>query len=231
MLADSTSFKQGLHAILDRPAAERPREQLISQGPERLSDRELLEAILGSGTKRYPVTVLANMVLDVIDKSRKKPDALELSKLPGLGKAKAALIIAMLEFGRRHWGERKRRIQMPEDAWAACRHLGDRQQEHFIVISLNGAHEIIALRIISVGLVNRTVVHPREVFAESIVDRASAIIIAHNHPSGSLSPSKEDIDITERLKEAGNLIGIEILDHLIFDSSGFYSFLKEGRLT
>jgi DNA repair protein RadC len=110
------------------------------------------------------------------------------------------------------------------------RHFADRKQEHFICVSLNGANEIIATRVVSVGLVNKTQVHPREVFADPITDRASAVIVAHNHPSGSLEPSKEDIDITARLKSAGEILGIRLLDHVIFNSKGYYSFLEKGLI-
>jgi DNA repair protein RadC len=110
------------------------------------------------------------------------------------------------------------------------RHYADRRQEHFLCVSLNGANEIIATRVVSVGLVNKTQVHPREVFADPITDRASAVIVAHNHPSGSLEPSKEDIDITGQLRSAGEILGIRLLDHVIFNSKGYYSFLEKGLI-
>jgi len=108
--------------------------------------------------------------------------------------------------------------------------MADRKQEHFLCISLNGANEVIATRTISVGLVNKTQVHPREVFADPITDRASAIIIAHNHPTGGLAPSKEDIEITMRLKKAGETLGIKLLDHIIFSHKGHYSFLENNDI-
>lgn len=214
----------------ERSPAERPREQILALGPGPLSDRELLEAILGSGIAGHPVDDLANRTLDVLDRTNGiiSPDS--LAGIPGLGKAKLALLCAVMEFGRRHWGPSRHRVRVPDDAWQLVRHMGDRRQEHFMVISLNGAHEQIATRVVSVGLVNRTVVHPREVFADPIVDRASAVIVAHNHPSGSLEPSSEDDEVTRRLREAGALIGIEIIDHLIFNDRGFFSFLQENRL-
>jgi DNA repair protein RadC len=110
------------------------------------------------------------------------------------------------------------------------RHYADRKQEQFICISLNGANEVIAHRVVSVGLVNKTQVHPREVFADPITDRASAIIAAHNHPSGSLSPSKEDVEITRQIKNAGETLGIKLLDHIIFNHRGYYSFLEDGKI-
>ena len=108
------------------------------------------------------------------------------------------------------------------------RHYADRKQEHFLCVSLNGAQEVITTRVVSVGLADRAQVHPREVFADPITDRASAIIVAHNHPSGSLEPSKEDQEITRQLKAAGETLGIRLLDHIIFNNKGCYSFLEQG---
>lgn len=110
------------------------------------------------------------------------------------------------------------------------RHYGDRKQEHFICISLNGANEVIAHRVVSIGLVNKTQVHPREVFADPITDRAAAIIVAHNHPSGGIAPSSEGIAITEQLKGAGETLGVKLLDHIIFNQKDYYSFLENGLL-
>jgi DNA repair protein RadC len=108
------------------------------------------------------------------------------------------------------------------------RHYADRKQEHFICVSLNGANEVIATRVVSVGLVNKTQVHPREVFADSITDRATAVIVAHNHPSGSLEPSREDFEITDRIKSPGEVLGIRLLDHIVFNQKGYYSFCEKG---
>jgi DNA repair protein RadC len=108
--------------------------------------------------------------------------------------------------------------------------MADRKQEHFLCISLNGAYEVIAVRTVSVGLVNKTQVHPREVFADPLTDRATAIIVAHNHPTGNLTPSKEDIAITRQLKSAGEILGIKLLDHIIFSHKGYYSFMENNEL-
>ena len=147
-----------------------------------------------------------------------------------MGPAKAALIAAAMEFARRRIRPEGLRISFPPDVLPLIRHYADRKQEHFICVSLNGANEVIASRVVSVGLVNKTQVHPREVFADAITDRASAVIVAHNHPSGSLEPSKEDIDITARLKSAGEILGIRLLDHIVFNQKGYHSFLESGLL-
>jgi len=180
----------------DLSAAERPREKLQAKGPEALSDLELLAILLGSGTKGSDVLAVAGRILKVLDGRNEKLGAEELQAIEGVGPAKASLIAAALEFARRRIRPEGLRISFPADVLPLIRHYADRRQEHFICVSLNGANEVIAARVVSVGLVNKTQVHPREVFADPITDRASAVIVAHNHPSGSLEPSREDIDIT-----------------------------------
>ena len=122
------------------------------------------------------------------------------------------------------------KIETPADLLPHVRHYADRKQEHFLCASINGANEILNIRVVSVGLIDRTPVHPREVFADALTDRASAIIVAHNHPSGGLEPSPHDIEVTAQLKEAGAVIGIGLLDHIIFNRSDYYSLLESGRL-
>ena len=122
-------------------------------------------------------------------------------------------------------------IYSPEDAYCLLKHFYSAKKEHFIVITLNGSHLPITVSIISIGIANRTIVHPREVFIKAIEDRAIAIIVCHNHPSGSLKPSPEDNEITERLYEAGKVIGINVLDHIIFSRNGYASLRKEGYFT
>ncbi len=123
-----------------------------------------------------------------------------------------------------------KKITAPGDAYTMLLEYSNNRQECFIVMTLNGAHEPINTRVISLGLINRTLTHPREVFYPAVKDSAATIIIAHNHPSGNLEPSIEDFEITRRLKQASAIMGIEILDHLIISESGYYSFLEEGKL-
>ena len=214
--------------IKDLSAADRPREKLQAKGPEALSDLELLAILLGSGTKTGDVLTVAGRILKVLDGRNEKLSVEELLKIEGVGPAKASLIAAALEFARRRIRPEGLRISFPPDVLPLIRHFADRKQEHFICASLNGANEVIATRVVSVGLVNKTQVHPREVFADPLIDRASAVIVAHNHPSGSLEPSKEDIDITGQLKSAGEILGIRLLDHIVFNQKGYYSFLEKG---
>ena len=219
-----------MKSISQIPVSERPREKLLSKGATALSDLELLAIALGSGNKEAGVMELAEKILAVIDKQNGSLKASDLIKVPGIGQAKAALISAMLEFSRRRIKPEGIIIRTASDVVPIIKHMVDRKQEYFICISLNGAHEVIASRIITVGLVNASQVHPREVFGDAITDRACAIIVAHNHPSGDLQPSREDIEVTTRLKEAGNTVGIKLLDHVIFSHRGFYSFCEQGML-
>ena len=137
---------------------------------------------------------------------------------------------AAIEFARRRIKPEGAKIVTPADILLHVRHYADRKQEHFLCASINGANEILNIRVVSIGLIDRTHVHPREVFADALSDRASAIIVAHNHPSGGLEPSVADNKVTEQLKAAGQIIGITLLDHVIFDRTGYYSFLEAGRL-
>jgi DNA repair protein RadC len=228
--------KMSLDLIYDsgrhRPNGEpRIRERLAKDGVLALSDMELVAALLGTGVKGKGVRELADEIVALIDASGGGAPSLEsLSRIPGMGSAKASSVCAALELGRRFSGSRDRKISSPGDLWPMVAHWSDRKQERFICCSLNGAHELIAARVVSVGLVNRTIVHPREVYADPITDRASAVIVAHNHPSGRLDPSQEDRSITERLKGAADTLGIALLDHLIFSSEGYFSFVEHGLL-
>ena len=208
---------------------DRPRERLIRSGPQSLSDEDLLSILLVSGIHGKNVTLLARELLVKLEREKQIPSVDELCRLAGLGESKACMVAAMLEFGRRKWASGQR-IKKPIDIFNLIKHYADRRQEKFLCLSLNGAHEIIAIRIVTIGLVNRTIIHPREVFADPIFDRASAIAVAHNHPSGNINPSDEDTKITSRLKEAADILGLNFLDHLIFSENSFYSFRQEGFL-
>lgn len=207
---------------------ERPRERLFSKGAGHLSDSELLAVILGSGSARAGVHELSKKVLDVIDKMNGSLTAKELSEIYGIGDAKAALICAALEFVRRRIRPEGTKIKEASDVYPLIRHFAERMQEHFICVSLNGAHEVLSIRVVTIGLLNSTQVHPREVFSDPIAERAASVIVAHNHPSGNLSPSKEDIRVTESLNSASKLLGISLLDHIVFTKSGFLSLKEKG---
>jgi DNA repair protein RadC len=201
----------------------------MSKGPAALSDADLLAILLNTGIKGKQVCELARELLELLDKNREIPPIAELSQLSGMGDSKACAIAAMLEFGRRRWGSTGSRVKYPEEIYALVRHYADRKQERFISISLNGAHEVLAVRVVTIGLVNRTIVHPREVFADLIQDRAAAFAVAHNHPSGQLSPSAEDNEITSRLLKASAILGLHFLDHIIFSETAWWSCRQNGQ--
>ena len=205
------------------------REQLRYRGVRYLSDHELVALTLRSGTKRMPVVPLAHRVTRALDTANEEVNLETLSALDGMGYTKAGTILAALELGRRYSGVYLNRVHSATDVYPLVRHYSDRKQEHFICLSLNGAHEVLAIRVVSIGILNKTIVHPREVFGDPISDRAAAIVVCHNHPSGQLEPSEEDIAITRRLSEAGELLGINLLDHLILSPrGGYYSFVETG---
>ncbi len=216
--------------IKDLPKNERPREKLLERGPRTLSDAELLAILIGKGTKDRDVLALSRQLIKVVDQKGLELTVEDILDIKGIGTAKAALIVAALEFVRRRVKEEGVRIQSPVDVVPLIQHYANRKQEHFISISLNGANEVMNIRVVTIGLIDKSHVHPREVFADILVERASAVIVAHNHPSGSLTPSREDMAVTKQLKEAGDLLGIKLLDHIIFSHRGYYSFLEHGEL-
>ena len=212
------------------PEDDRPREKLLRKGARALSDQELLAILLGMGTPGMDVMTLARKLAHLIDEKGLEVKAEDLKQFAGVGDAKATLILAAIEFARRRIKPEGARIETPADLLPHVRHFADRKQEHFLCATINGAHEILNIRVVSIGLVDRTPVHPREVYADAVSDRASAVIVAHNHPSGGLEPSQSDIAITAQLKSAGDILGIDLLDHIIFNRTGYFSFLEEGKL-
>ena len=195
-----------------------------------MSDQELLAVLLGKGTPGMDVMTLAGKIARVMDEKGLDVQCKDLREFEGVGDAKATLLLAAIEFARRRIKPEGVKIQTPADLLPQIRHYADRKQEHFLCATINGANEVINVRVISIGLIDRSPVHPREVFADAVFDRACAIIVAHNHPSGALVPSPSDLDVTRQLKAAGEVVGINLLDHIIFNRSGYFSFLESGVL-
>jgi len=223
-------FEQPLSRVTGLEKA-RHRERLLLQGAGRLSDIDLAALIIGSGIKGNSVDKIAEKLVQILDHtSAPVIEVQAVRAIPGIGTAKAAQICAALEYARRRLRPAENRIRFPQDVLPVIRHYADRQREHFLSISLNGAHEVISVRVVSIGSVNRTIVHPREVFCEPLQDRATAVLAAHNHPSGNVDPSDEDREITVRLRQAGETLGISLLDHIIFTQNNYYSFLEHGVL-
>ncbi|MBN1759790.1 MAG: DNA repair protein RadC [Chitinispirillaceae bacterium] len=216
--------------ITDLPIHDRPREKLVGKGAAALSDRELLAVLLGKGTARMDVLTLAEKLARVLDEKGLGVTIDDLTAFEGIGNAKAALLVAALEYARRRIKPAGISIRSPADIVPHLRHYADRKQEHVICATVNGANEILNIRVIAIGLVDRAPVHPREVFADAMTDRASAIILAHNHPAGSTAPSPHDREITRQVKASGDLLGIALLDHVIFTRNSYFSFLEAGLL-
>ena len=212
------------------PKQDRPREKLLTKGAGALGDEELMAVLLGKGTPKMDVMTLAAKVARIMDEKGFQVRVEDLTGLAGVGQAKAALILAAMEYARRRIKPEGLKIATPSDVLPLIRHFADRKQEHFLSITINGANEVQNVRVVSIGLVDRSPVHPREVFADALADRASGIIVAHNHPSGGLEPSQADRDITRQLQQAGRIMGIELLDHIVFNRNGYHSFLEAGAL-
>ena len=202
----------------------RPREKLQARGAAALSDYELLMAMIGSGNAQADVTKIAREVRKILSEKGSDLAYEDLLKIKGLGAAKATQIMAGFELWRRQFEVSERPIiDSAEKAVELLSDIRSKKQEYFVCLTLDGANRLIAKRVISIGTLTASLVHPREVFAEAVTDRAASIIVAHNHPSGNLEPSIADKEVTERLRQAGEILGIEVLDHLILGEGGFSS--------
>ena len=216
----------------DVPELDRPREKIAQKGIASLSDPELIETIIGKGVRNKDVREIARDISVLVKQNPHAVNYDALREIEGVGPTKAAQIVACFELGRRYFGEpdAPTKIARPEDILPLVAEYRDKRQEYFICVTLNGAGEVLATRIVTVGLLNHSLVHPREVFADAITDRAASIICVHNHPSGSLEPSSQDIAITRQVQEAGTLLGIQLLDHIITTKTGFCSMKERGLL-
>jgi len=205
---------------------ERPREKLQIKGATALSDFELLQALIGSGNKQADVSKIAKDTLRLMQKHGADITYEQLQQVTGLGSAKITELLAALELSKRYLLDSEQPIiDSAEKAAAQLTDIRSKKQEHLVVMTLDGANRLIAKRTITIGILNASLVHPREVFADAITDRAASIIVAHNHPSGGLAPSKADNDTTERLQEAGELLGIILYDHIVVTKNEFRSIL------
>ena len=214
--------------IKELPVHGRPREKMRDRGPAALTDEELVSAIVGIGTAGVDVRTMSRKVVALIQEHRESLTLDHLRSVPGMGMAKSGQILSAFELGRRYLLSESTRISCAEDVLPLLSDIRAKLQEHFICITLNGASEIIHKRVVTVGLLDKSLVHPRDVFADVITDHAAAVIFAHNHPSGDLQPSEEDIQTQTRLVEAGKILGIRVLDHLIVSRKGYFSFEESG---
>ena len=219
-----------MKTIKDLPQHSRPREKLQERGASALTDEELVTAILGMGTAGIDVRTMAKQVAGLIREHREALALDHLLSVPGMGLAKAAQILSAFELARRHLVKDSVKINCAKDVLPLVADIAGKQQEYFLCISLNGASEVIEKRVVTIGLLDKSPVHPREVFADVIADRAAAVIFAHNHPSGDLQPSKADLHIHDQLTEAGKILGLRVLDHVIVTRKGYYSFQEAGLI-
>jgi len=202
-----------------------PREKLRKKGAEALSDIELLQAVIGSGGKDNDYKQIAKNLRAVIKKASAANLTLDdILAVKGIGAAKATIVFAALEFWKREFTVQSRPIiDNAEKAAAQVEFIRNMKQEHFILLTLDGARRLIRTHTVSVGTINATLVHPREIFAPAIEDRANSIVIAHNHPSGSLNIGNKDKEVTKRIKDVGELLGIKLDDHIIIAGNSYVS--------
>jgi len=202
-------------------------EKLQKKGAPSLSDIELIKCIIGKlpDNKKAVYKDVCNMI------KNGNAGYQELKKIPGIGTANICRVLSTLEYGRRLFRvSESTRCTRPEDILPLVNEYRTKLQEYFICLTLNGAGEVICNRVITMGLLNHSLVHPREVFADAITDRAASIICVHNHPSGSLEPSSQDIAITRQLQESGNILGITMLDHIIITKISHCSMKERGLM-
>jgi DNA repair protein RadC len=215
---------------------DRPREKLLRHGVPSLGDNELVAVVLGTGSGRAGALAVANEILAARGglHGLARSTCADLARVDGVGAAKAARLLAALELGRRTLMQlpaERVRIRSPRDAALyLLPAFGARPVESFGVVLLDTSHRVIGTRVVSVGTLNATVVEPRDVFREAMLESAAAIVIFHNHPSGDPTPSPDDVGVTKRLVAAGALLGIDVVDHIVIGDVGYCSFKEQGRL-
>jgi DNA repair protein RadC len=236
MVRVTMSDLESSFTIHDLPAEERPRERLKKFGSQALSSPELLALVIGRGIAGKSALVIAHELLRRFKSVKRISEATveELSGIDGIGLAKAAQLRACFELGRRQDLEdepSRYELTNPQSVVKAVRaSIQDKAKEHFKLVLLNVRNTILDISTISIGTVNASLVHPREVFKKAIAHGASSVVLAHNHPSGNPEPSEDDVRLTQRLVEAGRLLGIEVLDHIVVTTKDFVSFKERGLL-
>lgn len=216
--------------LINTPIFDRPREKLVQKGVAALSSHELLMVILGRGMKGRDVAAQASDILKLIETEKESITLEKLEQIQGIGVAKAGQILAAFELTKRYLIKEDKKIRNTEDILALVADLRDKKQEHFITITLTGASTLIEKREVFKGTINFSVVHPREIFADALADRAAGIIFVHNHPADDAQPSEADIKLTKQLCDAAKLMGIQVVDHIIVTKHSYYSFQADGLL-
>jgi DNA repair protein RadC len=215
---------------------DRPREKLERLGPSALGDNELLALVIGSGSRTRDVLELSNLVLEQCGglHGLTRAAAADLRRIPGVGGARAAQVLAAVELGRRtlvRTPAERPQLNTPRQlaSYLLPQH-GSRPVEQFGIVLLDTKHRLLQIKLISTGSLDSTMAHPREVFRDAIAGRAAAIVLFHNHPSGDPSPSADDVALTRQLVYAGHVVGIDVLDHLILADQRYYSFMEAGQI-
>lgn len=216
--------------ILDLPASERPREKFLKKGAATLSDHELLALLVGSGNASTDVNNIARQLQRLMDSQTTSLTYKQLTTIKGVNTVTAARILASLELVRRHLIRDSEPLTSMAEILARLSDMRGRQQEYLACLSLDGGQRLISQRLITVGTLDSVAIHPREIFAEAIVERAASIIVAHNHPSGQALPSAHDVVITQQLISAGHLLGIKLYDHIIVTKHDYYSYRQKHLL-
>ena len=206
------------------------REKALRFGLGYPLDYELVMLILGAGNRQMSVETMSKKIVDVLDSANNEDMVERLLKMKGIGQSKALAVAAAIELGKRRTCHLGAHITSPSDVIPFVNHYAMSGKEHFLAVTLNGGHNIIQIHVVSIGTTNSAYAHPREVFYEAIKENASAILVCHNHPSGSVEPSEEDIECTRKLLAASKIIGIPLLDHVIIDCNNYFSFLENGLL-
>lgn len=209
------------------PLNERPREKLQRKGIHALSDFELLEVMIGNGNSQADVGSIARQVHKQLLKGAHSLNLQSLTALVGVNVAQASKMLASLELAKRHLVIDNLALRTVPDIVARLSEIRDKTQEHFVCLSMDGGHRLIAQRTITIGTLDTVLAHPREIFSDPIVDRAAYIIAAHNHPSNDASPSPKDCELTNQLIAAGQLLGVPLRDHIIVTKTGHFSFRQK----
>lgn len=211
-------------------AMDKPREKLLKKGVKSLKDYELVAILLGTGTKGKDVIKLSKEIVKLFEDDFTNLTLEKLLDIHGLGTAKSSQILSAIELSSRYLIKNNKKISNAQEVYEELKEYRNKQQEYFLTLYLDGANHLCETKIITIGTLNQSLVHPREVFAPAIEKRCASIIVAHNHPSGILSPSSEDIAVTKRLQESAKILGIELLDHVIFTRDDYISLREEGLM-
>lgn len=217
--------------IRDMHRVDKPREKLARYGAARLTDVELLAILLGFGKKGVDVLSLSQNILTEFPPNKLvQADVAALRKIVGIGSAKASIIVAALEFAKRVTQPIGVDVMTPKDIWNSLHDIRSHTKEHFVVFLLNSRNQVIKQEVVSIGIVDSSIIHPREVFEPAIKHVASSIVLAHNHPSGNVNPSDADFVATKQLVAAGKMLGISVADHVIVAKNSYFSFAEHKFL-